>query len=256
MNTYYIIAIILVIFLIYWYYSPNTNQRIFPDRLVPENPINLYPQMIVATSDIKYPSDKMFLIRGYNYDSDYKSFPHIFKNEEERKKIKNEAKQYFKKQFGLSDFFLDSFMLELTVNPEINYRAYYLQNTNSLNNKMTDGGFIVYVPPYTKLYGRYGGKNGVSSSKQSTLAYGHYKITDNSSNSIMTIRYESQCPLQTFSTYDADYSPVDCDIQIINSQNKAEIGLNGKAQGIHRNMMIKNPKKNHILIKNVMTFYK
>lgn len=255
---YYIITIIIVVLLLislFSYFSVTTDRRLWPDKFVKENPTGMYPQVITAISDIKYPSDKMFIIKGYNNNDSYTDFPHIFDDNNEREEMRKQAKIFFKKQFGLSDTFLNTFMFELTVNPEINYRAYHNQVDNKYNNKMRDGGFIVFIPPLTRLYGRYGGNNGVVADGSSTLAYGQYKIYDETGNNIYKIIYESQCPLQNFNTYDGVYTPIDCDIKIIKSPRENEIGMKGKAQGINRNFTINSNKKNHILIKNVMTFY-
>ena len=69
------------------------------------------------------------------------------------------------------------------------------------------------------------------------------------------ILYSAPCPLQSVWRYDAQYMPIDCDVEILSDPDEKMIGLKGKAQGIHRNINISGPKKNHILIKNVMTFH-
>lgn len=246
------IAVLVVLCLCCSYFFTATiGQRTFPSNMIQENPTGMYKYMVTVIADIKFPSEELFLI---NYDG-AQDFSHIFDSEEERKQVKEEAIKYFKTQFGLSDTFLNLAMFELTVNPKVGYRAYYDQDNKQYNNTMKDGGYVIYVPPYKALYGRYGGKNGVSSSDAGTLTYGHYKIFDNSGKNITTMIYESPCPLQVASRYDANYTPIDCDVKVIKSNNSDLVGLEGKAQGLHRDIKITGAKKNHIVIKNVMTFY-
>lgn len=226
-------------------------QRTFPNKMIDENPDGMYKQMILAIADIKFDADKLFLV---NYTGD-KDFPHIYDSQKEREQNAKLARAYFKKQYGLSDTYMDYAMVELRVNPKIKYRAYFDQEGNTYNYTMKDGGYVVYIPPFFSLGGRYGGKDGVVLHDSGILAHGHYKIYDNENKLVHKILYTSPCPLQIISRYDADYTPVDCDVEVLESTNKKLIGLKGKAQGLNRNLKITGPKKNHVLIKNVMTFY-
>ena len=229
------------------------DQKTFPQKIIESLPDGKYEQMIIASSDIKFDSSKMFL---HNYDyEDSNDFSHVFDSEKERKQERENARKYFKKQFGLSDFILDKFMFEITVNPEIKYKAYYEQYTKKYNRKMMDGGYVVHLPPFFMLTGKYGGKRGVLTFKGSTLAYGHYKILDDKDKLQYKILYTSSQPLQKDKRRDGDYSPIDYDIEILDAHDKEMIGLKGKAQGINRNVKITGDKKNHILIRNVMSFY-
>jgi hypothetical protein len=227
-------------------------QRTFPNSIIDSNPDGLYEQMILAISDIKMNSDDTFII---NYDGK-KEFAHVFDSEEERELVRKEARAYFKKQYGMSDWYLDLAMVEVTVNPKIGYRAYYDQDTKKFNQRMEDGGFVVYVPPSFMLKGRYGGENGVMVTQTGLIPYGHYRILDNNNKVQYKIIYSAPCPLQSIDRYDATYMPIDCDVEIIQAPNEELVGLKGKAQGIHRDIKISGRKKNHITIRNVMGFYK
>jgi hypothetical protein len=227
-------------------------QRTFPNSIIDENSDGMYAHMILAISDIKMNSDDTFIINN----NGRKNFPHVFDSEEERLSVRQEARAYFKKQYGMSDWYLDLAMVEVTVNPKIRYRAYYDQDTKKFNQRMEDGGFVVYVPPSFVLKGRYGGQDGVMVTQSGLIPYGHYRILDNNDKVQYKIVYSAPCPLQDMERYDATYMPIDCDIEIIKAPNDKLVGLKGKAQGIHRDIKISGPKKNHITIRNVMGFYK
>jgi hypothetical protein len=175
-------------------------------------------------------------------------FKTIFESDEEKEKMRLEATNYFKEQFGLSETFITTLMRELRVNDAGNYKAQSIKSNPNLNGTpVVDGGYAAYVPPGTMLYGRYGGKAGIKINKSGVLAYGYYIINGN-----YKIVYKSPCPLQSFKTYDADYNPIDCDVEVVASPKADLVGLKGKAIGVMRTAKL-GGGKNHITIRNVLS---
>lgn len=185
----------------------------------------------------------------FNFDSKLfgtDKFKTVYKSNSEREKIRNEAKEFFSKQFGLSDWYLDSLMTEVNVNPKGKYRMSII-NGNRVNSPLKDYGFTCPILPYMKLTGKYGGKLGaINYNGIGTLAYGHYEVDG------FKIKYKSMCPLTSTTTYDGTYTFIDCDVKIIKSPNKKLIGMKGKAEGLYKKFKTSN--KNWINIRNVLNF--
>ncbi len=236
-----IISLVLLWFL-YKAYFPTPTQRIWPAS-VARKPGN--KEFITLLADQMMDDNKLFLIR---YPTT-KNFPSIFATEAERNAVEKSARDYFKKQFGLSDTYLNTFMFEIRVSEESGYHANHVKNQPGKQYPLIDGGFTVFIPPGKRLYGRYGGKTGVSSSIKGILAYGYYILGDD-----YKIRYVSACPLQQLQTFDGNYNFIDCDVKIEDATDKGLVGLMGKAQGMYKNWKLDNGL-NYISIRNVLTFW-
>ncbi len=241
---YLTIIVILLLVVIYFGYLlykgsfPTMDQRVWP---VPKKLSD--KELILLTAESVMDGNKLFLAeRKMGEDLS------IFKDDKELDAFKQESIKYFKRQFGLSDTFINMFLFELRVNDKAGYNAYYSKSEGTIQTPIIDGGFIVFVPKGTTLHGLYGGTNGVTIGRPATLAFGYYIIGDK-----YKIKYYSPCPLQIMMTYDANYGPVDCDVEILESPNKATIGLKGKAIGIYKNIKLSNGL-NGISIRNVLTF--
>jgi hypothetical protein len=243
MDSKYTIAILIVIILVLLYYVykcnfPSVEQRIWPGF----KPFSDKEFMILmADADINMKEDPLF-IAGKTLSKDVS----MYNTPEERNSVKKDAIAFFKKQFGLSSAYINTAILELRVNPKSKYHAREIKGQPGEKLTLQDGGFIVYLPANKTLYGDYGGKNGVSQSMPGILTYGHYIFGK------YKIRYTSACPLFTYRAYDANYSPVDCNVLIEDSPHKEHIGLRGKARGIMMNYKIRGGL-NHISIRNTIT---
>ncbi len=226
-----IVIIVLAYFLYTCHFGATSGQRVFPTPTTLEHQL-----MLVFVADAVMDADKLFLTKKLSGGDFISMF-----NTQELETVKENSTKFFKEYFGLSDAYLNLAMSELRVNPKGNYRT-------PDGNSVVDGGFVVPVPKGMKLYGLYGGKNGVASDRAGVLAYGHYKIQDG-----YNIIYKSTCPLVSFSTFDGNYNPIDCYVEIIQSPNPREIGMKGKAIGVYKNTKVNN-ELNHIVIRNVLTF--
>ncbi len=213
-------------------------ERIYDFISLPKN--GQYREIIVTTIDVIFDSNQIF-----TFNLPFSKFKSVFS---ETEYVKKESRQFFKETFGFTDKFLKLFMFEFKVNDDIDYRVQYTQSGSVVNQYIKDGGHIVYVPHKTKLHGTYGGKQGIQIEKGGFVMLGYYII-----GSEYKIRYTSIYPLITHKTYDGAYTPIECDIEIIESFDKKLIGLKGKAQGIYK---VSNYRgiSNHILVRNVMTF--
>ncbi len=233
----HIVLIIFIIILAYLLYSCHTS-TIGRQRLWPVPKIQSPKEMIVYLADQIMDSGKLFLIKTPGT-----TIPSIFKTPQELNRVKQDAFNYFQKQFGLSNTFLNNLMFEITVNPEGNYHVEYMSNQSNQKLSITDGGFTAYIPKGMTLYGNYGGKTGVASNLPGVLAFGYYIFGNNK------VKYYGLCPLSTLETYDGNYTFVDCEVEV---EEGALKGMKGKAQGIYINKKLTNGK-NHIAIRNVLT---
>ncbi len=246
MILYIIIAVLVIVMLcsVYLLYKANfgttSGKRIWP---VPNPEIPEKKEVILFTADAVMDSNNLFMTKSTHDD-----FKTIFESDEEKEMLKKEAIEYFKKQYGMSDTFLNVAMLELRVNDKGGYNASCMKSNPGFASPVVDGGYIVFVPAGKMLHGRYGGNSGVSVNKPTTLAYGFYKMGGS-----YVIKYMSPCPLQVFTTYDGNYSPIDCDVEIIKSKDPKTVGLKGKAQGVYRNFKLSNGL-NQVTIRNVLVF--
>lgn len=235
-----VILILALVGIVYYSYScffPSMNQRIWPITKLPKH-----------TEFITFVADSM-LEPGilFQFNMPTEGFQSIFKSDDEKEKMKQDAINYFKEQFGLSETFITTLMREIRVNDAGGYKAESVKSNPNLNGThVIDGGYAAYIPPGTTLYGRYGGKTGVKINISGVLAYGYYIIND------YKILYKSPCPLQSFKTYDADYNPIDCDVEVVSGTNTDLIGLKGKAIGVMRTAKLNNGK-DHITIRNVLS---
>jgi len=238
------ILIIFIIYKIYAHFSQcnNCEERIYPSIKQLEG--NIFKESIMVVADKTLNSNKMFI---FNYPLNLK-FETVFKSDEDKAKAKIGARDFFKNNYGLTDSYLNMFMWEYRVNSNINQRAYFIQGSKNKNIKVQDGGYTVYLPIKRRLYGKYGGKEGVLINKSSRLIYGYYIIGDK-----YKIKYWSQQPQIEHHTYDATYTPIDYELKIEGANNKKLIGLKGKAHGLYKKINIKGLTK-HMIIRNVMTF--
>jgi len=233
-----LLILIFIVFKVYQWFTKCTDceQRVYPG--IRMNKSRDFKLSLIAVSDKIIPSKDVF---KYNFPLSF-GFKTIFKTEEERNKAKEESRKFFQNTFGLSDLHLKLFMWELRVNDSLDYRFVHDNST------LLDGGYICYVPPKTVLRGTYGGVNGVIVNKGGVLAFGYYV------GGGYKIRYWSMCPLVTHKTYDGNYTPIDCDLEIEDALDKKLIGTKGKAQGIYKIINYKG-LTNHVTIRNVMTFF-
>ena len=242
LNIVFWIGLLVLLWLIYMlyqcYFGGIGKQSIWPNPKMPKA-----EEFISFMADQVMDADKMFIIKMPGT----KNFKSVFDNVNEQKEAERLATNFFKKQFGLSDAYLNVFMKELRVNDEAGYHANYIKSMPERKIPLVDGGYAVYVLPNKKLYGQYGGRVGVSSQKSGILAFGYYKMAN-----MYKIRYWSMCPLTTYMTYDGNYTIVDCDIEIEDAPNRSLVGLKGKAQGIYRTTKLN--RLNHLTIRNVLTF--
>lgn len=239
---YIIIAILIICLLILAYYSyscffPSTEQRRWPQMSLPK-----HTEFITFVADAHLDPGTWI-----KFNMPTPGFKSMFKSKEELEKVKRESINYFKTQFGLSESFINTLMREIRINDDAGYKAQHISSKPDKQMKVIDGGFAMYVPPGTTLYGRYGGKKGVTLTQPAVLAYGWYLVGD-----LHKIVYKSQCPLQWYITYDAQYNPIDCDIEIVESKISDMIGLKGKAVGLYRNMKLSNGKE-YVSIRNVLS---
>ncbi len=218
-----LVILVLVYFLYKCYFGATAGQRV--STMIPN--LNPPSKMIVLIANSVMDSKKLFSTKKMD-----KNFVSVF-TDEERMKVKQEATAFFKDHYGLSDSFLNTFMTELAVNPKANYT-----NMDS-GKRIKDGGYVVMVIKGTKLYGKYGGTSGVASNKNVVLPFGYYMFNDTK------VRYKGTCPMVTFDSYDASYTPISCKIEMN--------GLTGMAEGIYIKTKLKNGL-DHVLIKNVLTF--
>jgi len=237
---YFIIAIIILILAYQAYQSYYLN--ISQQRLWKKSQLPSGRELQVYVADVFGHRNDMFIIGKTIYD----------KNEDI--KVKKDAILFFKNQFGVNDNFLLTYMYPVQVNPNIGYHLQYSQSSPGYNGKIRDGGYTCFVPKGYRLYGNYGGNSGIVIDKDCSLVYGHYLIGDK-----YKIRYWSLCPLKTYSTYDGDYTPIDCDVEIEHSPEPNLIGLKGKSHGIYIKMKLiqdqtKPLETDHIVIRNVLTF--
>ncbi len=237
----FIVLFILISFLAYMlfkcYFGGTKGQRV--SRIMPN--LNPPKKMNVFMANSVMDSKKLFLTKKMHKDI----FKSVF-TDAERPKVKAEAIAFFKKQYGFSDAYLNTFMSELTVNPVAGY-----MDTNS-KQKVVDGGYILMILPNTKLRGLFGGDKGVVLNKMAMLPFGYYRYGDGDGNNMTTIRYFGEVPMVMYNTYYGTYSPIDCTIQMANIGQPPT--LSGKAQGIYINRKLKNGL-DHVLIKNVLTFH-
>lgn len=237
---YIVIVILIVMILNYHYYGP------FEQRRWPVPKIKPTKEFILLFTDKIMDASKLFNIE-FKKDPDYVD---IFDSEEERASAKDEAIRFFKKQYGFSDLYLKLFLKRVMVNDESEYNVNYIKDKRFLGAQIRDGGYVVLVPPYTKITGRYGGKNGVVSSKMAIIPFGYYKFGKNNE---YQIKYFAMCPLTFFRTYDGQYSIIDCDIEMTQAPDQKLIGLKGKAQGMYKKMKVKNGL-DRVVIRNVLVF--
>jgi len=209
-------------FLFKCYFGGTTGQRV--SSMMPN--LNPPKKTFVFIANAVMDSKKLFTTRKLS-----DNFVSVF-TDEERPVVEQEARTFFKNHYGLSDTFLNTFMTELTVNPKSNY------TDNESGERIIDGGFVVMIPKGMKLYGKYGGKSGVASNKSGMLPFGYYMFNGK------RIRYKGVCPMVAHSTYDGNYSPIDCLIEYN--------GMTGLAQGVYINKKLKGGM-DHIVIKNVLT---
>lgn len=239
----YFIFIAIIIGLVYYLYKCHTggmeNQRKWPTPNITKS-----KKTILLSADSILEPGTTFIMK--------KTLPanlSIFKSSGQKEITKNNAIKFFKEHFGLSDLYLGVAMVELRVNDKLNYHAKLISDERSPTG-IIDGGYAVVVPKGKKLHGKYGGKNGVSSHLPGILAYGNYVFNDGS----YVIEYTSTCPMTKFQTYDGDYTPIDCDIKILDAKNKSLIGLKGKAKGLFQVNNLKDGGAYNI-IRNVLNFY-
>ena len=183
--------------------------------------------MYVLIANAMMDSKKLFIIKKMT-----PGFKSIF-TDEERAKVEKEARAFFKEHYGVSDVFLNTFMSEMYVNPEGNYRD------QASGEIVRDGGFSCMVPKGKKLKGKYGGPDGVASDRTIILPFGYYLFNGKK------IKYFGMCPMMTFNAFDHQYTPISCEIEMN--------GKRGTAEGIYIQTKLKNGL-DHILIKNVLTF--
>jgi len=234
-----LIVTILLGYLVFKSNNPTRTQRLWP---IPKPFTGRERMVFMADAILNLKKDPIFLIK-----KDLGKLS-TFKTMIEKQTLKNKASAFFKKQFGISDNFLNLFMMELHVNDKMGYHAECIKSTEkSVSIPILDGGFIVFIPAGITLTGIYGGKNGVKSDRPGVLAYGYYTFGP------YKIKYFGVCPLQSWSTYDNTYSYVDCDVIIEKSPKKSDIGLHGKAVGIMINSKLRGGM-NSVVIRNVLTF--
>ncbi len=235
-----VIILLLLIFgwLVWGCYFPSIAQRKWPVPKIEPN-----KEFIVFLQDKIMDSGKQFLINLPTVTD----FPSVFSTKE-REIVRQEAHEFFQKQFGLSNAFLKVFMYEITINPDAGYNVYHVQSNPGQKYKLIDGGFTAYIPAHKKLYGRYGGKSGVAGTIQGVLAYGYYIW----GNDEYRVRYKGMCPLSTMVTYDGNYTFIDCDVEIVKAPNPSLVGLKGKAIGIYKVNKLSNGL-DHLVIRNVLT---
>lgn len=245
----YFLALIIILLLTYLVYKNHfageDKQRLWTIPNLPSN-----KEFQVFTTDAIGDRSEMFIIGKQGNDK----FKSIYDSPTEDQKVKGDALNFFKKQFGLSDTFLSTFMYPITVNPNIGYHLRYSQTVPGYQGKIKDGGYTCFVPKGHTMFGSYGGSGGVTLDRPGILAYGHYIVGDK-----FRIRYWSMCPLKTYTSFDADYTPLDYDIEIERAPEGNLIGLKGKAQGLYTKMRLipdqtQPLKKDHLTIRNVLTF--
>lgn len=234
MNLLFILAIFLILALGYFLYQcqfgATPGQRVM--QVPTLTPFDLTMQF---TADQIMDPNMLFLMKsGFSGE-----FPTMFTTDE-LAVVKQNALAFFKESFGLSDAYLNLTATELRVNPDSNYQ--------SSGMPIMDGGFVVPIPKGMPLHGKYGGESGVASSKQTILAYGHYVLPNG-----YTIIYKSTCPMITFSTFDGNYTPIDCYTEILESPNPSDVGMQGKAIGLYRSTLLANGQS-LVVIRNVLTF--
>lgn len=238
----YLVITVIIIVLVYLlhqnYFGGDTRQKLYPRPQLPSG-----KEVQVLTANTIGDRTQMFLIGKSPYASN-----------QEMEKIKNQARAYFKSQFGLSDSFLNTYMYSVLVNPNLGYHLQYSQSVPGYQGKIQDGGFTCYLPKGQKLYGNYGGSSGISCDKDSLLTYGHHLIGDK-----YRIRYWSSSPVKTYSSFDGDYTPIDCDLEIEHAPESRLIGLKGKSEGIYIKKRLipdstKPMEKDHLIIRNILNF--
>lgn len=228
--------IIVFAFLYYQYAFGYIGSRTWPVPI-----ITPFVKTILFQSDVVMNGDNQFLIG----DIEDTSFPVVQGIQDD--KVKQEAVQFFKNQYGLSEFYLNFAMRKVYVNDDAKYTASFIEQQGKTNYHIQDGGYVVYLPPGKRLYGRYGGVLGVTNRKSSIIPYGYYKFSD------YLVRYFAICPMAWTETYDGRYTLIDCDVEIVNAPDKGLLGLKGKAQGMQKKFKLVNGK-HHVVIRNVLTF--
>jgi hypothetical protein len=246
--SYMLITIVIVVlaYLLYQsYFSGESRQRLYAKPQLPSG-----KEFQVFTMDAIGDRSEMFII-GIPQNTNFKS---IYSSKDEEQKVKKEAHQFFKTHFGLSDSFLLTYMYPIVINSKLGYHLQYSQSVPGYQGKIQDGGYTCYVPKGQKMYGQYGGSIGVAFDRDAILIYGHYLVGDK-----YRIRYWSSSPIKTYKSFDGDYTPVDCDVEIEHAPEARLIGLKGKSHGIYiKKRLVPDQKKpmekDHIIIRNVLTF--
>ena len=230
-----IVGLILLLLFLYIQYAATgyIGQRRWP---VPT--IKPLKEMSVFTMDKVMNKKDLFTFGSLSDES----FPEVFKDKQRKQQLRKEAVAFFKKQYGFSDMYLNLAMKKVRVNDAAGYKV-----SNKNDKHITDGGYIVFVPPGKRLYGNYGGTFGVTMRKSGIIPFGYYLFGQHE------IKYFAICPMASTSTYDGDYTLIDCDVEITKSPNPANIGLKGKAQGMQKSFKLNNGL-HHIVVRNVLTF--
>ena len=225
--------IILLAFMYYQYAFGYVGSRVWPIPNIQE-----FKETMLFQADVIMDKSKQFII-GKPNDPNVPSV----RNDEQ---TKQEAIQFFKTQYGLSDLYLSVVLRKVYVNDKTGYNASLFGKTGATKLSIIDGGYLVYLPPGKRLYGKYGGKWGVTVRKSSIIPYGYYKFGD------YLLRYFAVCPMAWTSTYDGEYTIIDCDVEVIESPQNRLNGFKGKAQGMQKKFNLVNGK-HHIVIRNVIT---
>lgn len=207
------------------------------------------PKIVPHREFITFIADKNMTGDLFHTDlSNDPKFKDIFSSDAERALVKKEAIAFFKNQYGFSDWYLNLAMKKIRVNTEeSNYRANYIQSDPRNQYQIRDGGYVVILPPGKRLYGRYGGKWGIPVAKQSIIPFGYYIFGNQ-----YRFRYYAICPMASVSTYDGDYTIVDCNIDVVSHPVRNLIGATGKAQGMYRSNKLSDGRTN-IVIRNILT---
>lgn len=226
-----ILALLVVISLLAYFLYKCHKGATIGQRKMPVPNIQPPTLSMVFTADKVMDADDLFIMK-LKLDRNLS----VFKTDAERTSFKEKASKFFKEHYGLPSLYP---IMELRVNPKSKYQ--------SKGSMLMDGGFATKIPKGMTLHGNFGGKDGVALDVPGILAYGLYRLPNG-----YVILYKSMCPMVTYSNYMWSVTPIMCDVEILESPNKSEIGKKGKAIGTYFNVPLVNGK-NHIVIRNVLT---
>lgn len=227
-----LVIILLVSYFIFQYTNETKRQRKYsqPQKKQDKN-------VMILIGDSVLPNNQLFLTET----SENQNI-----NDIDILKLQKMAHQFFQKQYGLDDSYIKKFMKKTEVNSKV---GYHYVTTDGEVLPVIDKGFSCYIPERKSLYGKYGGKNGLITNRDSILMYGYYQIGDR-----YKILYKCEEPFETFITYNGSYTPINYDIEMLEASDDHLVGLKGKGEGIYKNRKLNNGE-NSVVIRNILTWF-